>query len=295
MAAGAKLSGRRLVAVIIVAFVLVYGVVVALYAISDRDREGCVDEPAPGHAQIEMIPTAVDASAERTAVTFTIRSFGSAGGEDGLPVEPVTLFVDGADAESTFDFEPGDPPSRVSVRLISSGEIERWPFDRHVADFTLVMIAGEGDRRSDIPVNLCGEAHVPGWTFTEEQVPGDSRVEVDGEPVDRILLTAERSAATIAFGLVILALMIVLTVVGLTVAIRVYRGEKKAEVTLMSWIAAMLFATLPLRGFLPGAPPIGSWVDYLVVLWVVAGLVASLVIYVLAWSRWAPPGEKLQP
>ena len=79
--------------------------------------------------------------------------------------------------------------------------------------------------------------------------------------------------------------MAVLPVLGLTVAIVAYRGIRKVEATLMSWMAAMLFATIPLRTFLPGSPPIGSWVDYLVVLWVVAGLVLGLVIYVLAWLQ----------
>ena len=86
--------------------------------------------------------------------------------------------------------------------------------------------------------------------------------------------------------------MIVMPVLGLTVAIRVLRGKRKVEATLMSWLAAMLFATIPLRTFLPGSPPVGSWVDYLVVLWVVAGLIAALVIYVVAWLRWAPSGER---
>jgi hypothetical protein len=53
----------------------------------------------------------------------------------------------------------------------------------------------------------------------------------------------------------------------------------------------MLFATIPLRGFLPGSPPIGSWIDYLVVLWVIAALIAGLVIYVLAFLRWAPSAK----
>ena len=79
---------------------------------------------------------------------------------------------------------------------------------------------------------------------------------------------------------------------GLPVKIVAYRGIRKVEATLMSWMAAMLFATIPLRTFLPGSPPIGSWVDYLVVLWVVAGLVLGLVIYVLAWLRWGTRGER---
>jgi hypothetical protein len=60
-------------------------------------------------------------------------------------------------------------------------------------------------------------------------------------------------------------------------------------------MAAMLFATIPLRTFLPGSPPIGSWVDYLVVLWVVAGLVLGMVTYVLAWLRWGTRGERGAP
>jgi hypothetical protein len=55
-------------------------------------------------------------------------------------------------------------------------------------------------------------------------------------------------------------------------------------------MGAMLFATIPLRTFLPGSPPIGSWIDYTVVLWVVVGLIVGLAIYVAAWARWSHPG-----
>ena len=133
---------------------------------------------------------------------------------------------------------------------------------------------------------------MPGWTFSSQEVAGTDEVMINGEPVTQLRITATRSVATVAFGIVILILMAVLPVLGLTVAIVAYRGLRKVEPTLMSWMAAMLFATIPLRTFLPGAPPIGSWVDYLVVLWVVAGLVLSLVIYVKAWLRWSPPGGR---
>jgi len=89
---------------------------------------------------------------------------------------------------------------------------------------------------------------------------------------------------------VLLSLMVVMPVLVLTVSISVYRGRRKVEATLMSWIGAMLFATIPLRNFLPGNPPIGSWVDYLIVLWVIAGLVVGLIVYVAAWLRLGPDG-----
>jgi Domain of unknown function (DUF4436) len=47
----------------------------------------------------------------------------------------------------------------------------------------------------------------------------------------------------------------------------------------------MLFATVPLRTFLPGSPPIGSWIDFTIVLWVIVALVTGLGLYVTAWSR----------
>ena len=143
-----------------------------------------------------------------------------------------------------------------------------------------------------IPTLLCGSAHVPGWTFSSEEIAGTDEVVVDGEPVTQIRVTATRSVATVAFGIVILGLMAVLPVLGLTVAIVAYRGIRKVEATLMSWMAAMLFATIPLRTFLPGSPPIGSWVDYLVVLWVVAGLVLGWSSTSCAWLRWGTRGER---
>ncbi|MFF8186086.1 DUF4436 family protein [Microbacterium sp. NPDC016588] len=43
-----------------------------------------------------------------------------------------------------------------------------------------------------------------------------------------------------------------------------------------------------MRNFLPGSPPIGSWIDYLVVLGALAALVARLVIFVVARVRRGP-------
>ncbi|GAA0993931.1 DUF4436 family protein [Subtercola frigoramans] len=99
-------------------------------------------------------------------------------------------------------------------------------------------------------------------------------------------ITARRSASIVAFGIVLLVLMAVLPVLVLFLALRANTGRRKVEATLTSWIGAMLFAIIPLRTFLPGSPPVGSWIDYLVVLWVIVGLVTGLAIYVLAIDRW---------
>jgi hypothetical protein len=200
------------------------------------------------------------------------------------------VLVSDTDGPRTFTIAQDEIPSPQSMRFITSGFVERWPFDAHSVDIAVVALQDNDGNPTVIDTYLCGSAHVPGWTFSSEEVAGTDEIVIEDEPVTQIRVTATRSVATVAFGIVILGLMTVLPVLGLTVAIVAYRGLRKVEPTLMSWMAAMLFATIPLRTFLPGSPPIGSWVDYTVVLWVVAGLVLSLVIYVAAWLKWSPPG-----
>jgi len=45
----------------------------------------------------------------------------------------------------------------------------------------------------------------------------------------------------------------------------------------------MLFAVMPLRNALPDAPPIGSWIDVTVTLWVIAVLVISMLLFISCW------------
>jgi len=278
--------------------VLVYVVVVALYAVNERaaNIEGCIEEPPSDAVLLSVTPESVNAAGDRIVANLTVLSFGPVGSEDtALLTEPLTILVSGTDGPRSFTIGQDEIPSPQSLNFITDGYIERWPFDSHSVDVAIVSLQGEGDDMTAIPTLLCGSAHVPGWTFSSEEIAGTDEVVVDGEPVTQIRVTATRSVATVAFGIVILGLMAVLPVLGLTVAIVAYRGIRKVEATLMSWMAAMLFATIPLRTFLPGSPPIGSWVDYLVVLWVVAGLVLGLVIYVLAWLRWGVRGERAAP
>jgi hypothetical protein len=52
-----------------------------------------------------------------------------------------------------------------------------------------------------------------------------------------------------------------------------------------TWYAAMLFAVVPLRNFLPDSPPTGAWIDQTMVIWVLLGLAVAMVIYIVAWYR----------
>jgi hypothetical protein len=290
-----RLRGRVLVAALVALCILIYVAVVTLYAINDKFATitGCTGDPPSDSVLLQLTPESVDASRDRIVANLSVLSFGPIGEKDsGLLADPLTVLVSDTDGPRSYTFAADEFPSPVSVNFITTGFIEQWPFDTHTVDVTMLSLQTVAGETSGVPTQVCGSAHVPGWTFDSQAIAGTEEIQVNGQEVPQMRITATRSIATVAFGIVILALMAVLPVLALTVAIAAYRGTKRAEPTLMSWVAALLFATIPLRTFLPGSPPIGSWVDYLVVLWVVAGLVVALVIDVRAWLKWSAPGPR---
>lgn len=106
--------------------------------------------------------------------------------------------------------------------------------------------------------------------------------------------TFKRAGGTLGFVVVVMILMAVLAVAALSVSIRVFRKPGTIEATMASWQAALLFALVPLRNFLPGAPPIGVWIDVLVFYWVILALMFSMALFTYTWlrDRGHLPGEK---
>jgi hypothetical protein len=280
---------RNTVIGIIMAVAFVYVAVVALYAVSGRVVLTGQGNATDGQGlPLQISPEGVDAVADRMTVGFELLPKGEydASGGYGLSLlKPVTLLVTGTDGPRTTDFPAGGALSPIELHLMTEGDVQLWPFDTYTSHSVVAAVTTEGEDPIDLDWTVQAR-QVPGWTF--DIVAAERKVPVNGYD---LTIVAHRSGATVAFGIVLLALMVVMPVLVLVVAISVYRGRRKMEATLMSWIGAMLFATIPLRGFLPGSPPIGSWIDYLVVLWVIAGLIAGLVIYVMAFLRWSPSAK----
>ena len=83
----------------------------------------------------------------------------------------------------------------------------------------------------------------------------------------------------------IFAILLALPALCMYVAIQTARGKKKFLPPMTTWFAAVLFAILPLRNILPGAPPPGVWIDQAIVLWVLITLVTAMIIYFIGWHR----------
>lgn len=278
-----------LVAVSLVALVAVYAVAVALYALGGRVTDVDSDEPAEWDVKLAVTPQSVDAVRDRLTIQVEVVEAGPAGNEFAL-TQTLGVLISGADGDRMLEFGSSGVPSPVSVELVTDGVVEQWPFDSHTGVTSFVAYRLVDGEPQALRTWATVSGRVPGWSIDAEPIDIGLEATFDGvtESVDVALFTATRSGSTIAFGIVLLGLMIAMPVLVLGVAITVYRGRRRVEASFMSWMGAMLFATIPLRTFLPGSPPIGSWIDFLIVLWVIVGLIGGLAIYVAAWFRWSP-------
>jgi hypothetical protein len=294
---------RGVVIGLIAIAVIVYVLVVLLYASSGRQlslNTGTDAEPDPDAVTIVMTPQSVNGAAERITMDVEITPPLDLMSDDGVSLNaPLSVIISPVDGEQSIELAEGSIPSSKTVAVKTPGAIENWPFDRYRQD-TLIVLAStvENGEKSTLQTVVHMDGYVSGWSFDANMRTSDLVVQdADGtlHPLDVIDLSAGRSGSTMAFGFLLLALLVVMPTLVLIVSISVFTGRRKVEATLMSWIGAMLFATIPLRTFLPGSPPIGSWIDFLIVLWVIAALIAGLVIYIAAWNRWGSPDPRRDP
>ncbi|RFA18726.1 DUF4436 family protein [Subtercola boreus] len=289
--------------VVAVTAVLVYTLVAVLYGLSGRvQTTGETHTPPPGALTIVLTPQTVNAAGESITMTLEIEPSDALMSAGGLALsDDITVLVSPVLASQSIDFPAGKIPQTQTIVVQTPGMIENWPADTYQTQMLVTATRTVNGAAVPLSPAVIFDGQVPGWTLTgvtqnlhaEQSATALALGAVsDGSgsltlPV--LELTAKRSWSTFAFGVLLLGLMIAIAVLVLLVAITVYRGRRKVEPSFMSWIGAMLFATIPLRSFLPGAPPIGSWIDYLVVLWVMIALVVGLVVYAAGWARWGSP------
>ena len=307
-----RLPSRRSVRISVALGVLLGVLYVALLVAYFRDgTQGAFDPghydqvPPAGGVLVSLTTRAVDPNAQTMTVQMRVeldKSLEANGYEAGFgsqePNRPLTVsLLSQNDAEEVdqldFAYPAGQPATTRTVTLLFTGFIRGWPFDRYRSQ--LVVFVSSGDTGLPVDVSLSGQ--VQNWSLSATNL-GSPDAGSSAAPVRARLFDLEfrRSLGTILFGLAVVAVLISLPVLGLFVALAVYRGRRHLEPAFLGWIAALLFATVPLRNFLPGSPPTGSWVDVAVVLWVLVGLAVALVFVVRVWWRdTEPPAPTADP
>ncbi|WNG84389.1 DUF4436 family protein [Mycobacterium sp. ITM-2016-00316] len=173
-----------------------------------------------------------------------------------------------------------------TTSLVAVGDPDEWPFDSYVTDtIGMQLFAGSGDDQRPIAAPIVVGGGVNGWVI-------DSRLSTVGSPgatgpAVEFELQRTREALVLIAG--ILLVLLALPAAALFVAIETVLDRRKLQPPFITWFAAMLFAVVPLRNVLPGAPPAGAWIDLAVVVWVLVALAAAMVLYIIAWWRQTRP------
>lgn len=282
---------RRLIPLALVGFfVVIYLVTIGLYANDLAGTELRSERLGDDGADFALVvkPRGLDPLKQELSFQLEVDEGSGLIDESGTGLtSPVRVEIRNAvegSSTKTIEFGQESLSAEVLVHVLSiDRRLEAWPFDRYAADMTITVEreGADGDV-APIAADLLLDGGLPGWDISSDG--GEQLGESSDGTFDTSILVS-RSFSTLAFACVLVASMLLMAVIALSVSINVVRGERRMELIFLGWIAGMLFAVPALRSFLPGQPPIGSWVDFLIVLWVIVSLIISLALLVIAWFR----------
>jgi len=186
-------------------------------------------------------------------------------------------------------FRKNETPGTFPVSFLADGALESWPFDKYNADVLVNVITDQPALDTPVPYVVSINGKLQGWAAQAVDQPNS--ISVGDGSLDSYRTTVYRSGGQLAFAVIMVLVLIAMPVIAIFALVQIAKGKRKAEPTLAGFFAAMLFATVPLRNFLPGSPPPGSAIDAAVVLWVIVALVGCLAVFVWAWVH---QGELLE-
>jgi len=261
-----------------VVLVLAYAFVIQSYR-SGLAQAMPAQSPPAGGVSVVIVPERVSPDAQELPAQVLLFPTPGILDSAGALTREVQVRIAPAVSGSTLIYPAGEAPAPQGVVLPAAGIVQQYPFDTYSVSVTVVTGTVFADIEDVVPTQASVFFRVPGWTTGETTTKAGP-----GEAV--VLSTAlERDGSTKAIAILLLLLMVILAVIAILVTGAATRGRLKLELAVASWMTALLFALIPLRGFFPGSPPLGSWMDILVFFWVelilmlsVAAVVATILL-----------------
>lgn len=278
-------AGRRLKVVataIVVAIGVAYLAYAALYlATRVTPAPDAVLEAAEpsGGVSVVFIPQRVDPERENIQGVLRISVDREATKAD-VTVR-VVPFLDVSQLVVLADQAALEQDATLSVE----GEVRGYPFDSYTG--TVQMSAADTVSGLPLPVNG-GIRPIDGLTGWSTYVFEDVRV-VPNLVTDSV--TVERSLTTRVTVAILTTLVLALGAVAIALAWSVAVGRKESGFGEATWLAATIFSVVSVRNFMPGAPPIGAYVDALFIIPAVLVLFLSMTLLVVFWLARPTPEE----
>jgi Domain of unknown function (DUF4436) len=179
-------------------------------------------------------------------------------------------------------YPAGKAPSQVSTTIQANGDPGNWPFDSYRTEaISADVFVGNGADRKRLPARVQVTGAMDGWDASTQRNSDSS--ETGSHNRSNVVVTLQRAKGPLIFDLGIILVLVSLPTLALIVAIPMAMGRRKFVPPFATWYAANLFAIVPLRNILPGAPPPGSMIDQALVQWVLLALATAMALYIYSY------------
>ncbi|MDP1878679.1 MAG: DUF4436 family protein [Actinomycetota bacterium] len=228
-------------------------------------------------------PRSVDPRLGEATVVLSFAWQAPAIGEDDTMLANTRITVITSQGVQQGTYDSGDPVGQVEVTLGLDGEEAAYPFDSHSGLMAIsaesFVVADDGTETvtGSVPIGLLADGGVSGWNTAMDLGSGLA-------PDQLATVTYDRSFSTQVFAMLLLVLSIIIALCAIVAGVLVGTNRRRVEATMLSWVAALLFALPLLRNYMPGSPPVGAAIDVYVYLWVIVVAVAALILFVYGWS-----------
>jgi len=278
--------------VLLLVFAAAYGFVLCNFKSEGENRAAAL---APneklGNDRIDASARIVNADVLKgdVSVRLNFTPHGSLLSPDGVTLSrDLLLDVASATGKHSYEFKKGKRMDPVEAIVeIYDGEPMEYPFDHHEAELSFYFepAGAAADADKSIPVAIQMYGSVSGLRIDAEYAKenADDHVVID--------LAISRAPTAVFFSVFIMAAMWALALGVVFLVFRVLAGHRKIEISMFSFLGALLFAFPALRNSQPGTPPIGTFSDFLAFFWAEVIIALSLLSVVLAWLIRGPGGD----
>src|ERR1700759_364221 len=183
-----------------------------------------------------------------------------------------------------LQFPKGKAPGQVNTTIEAHGNPGAGHFDSYRTEpQSADVFVGTGAERKRIPAVVQVTGSMDGWDAEGQR--NTDKSETGSHNTSSVVFTLQRAKGPLIFDLGIIVVLISLPTLALLVAIPMALGRRKFVPPFATWYAANLFAIVPLRNILPGAPPPGSMIDQALGQWVLLARATAMALYIYAWVK----------
>jgi Domain of unknown function (DUF4436) len=233
-----------------------------------------------------VVSTSTGGQKPAVEMLLTVDSLAAAGGGvqarliavpgESLPAEGATVFNSIGSIPTLIVRPKQIDQERTAFLAFQRGAVSDYPFDSYRMTIELAALAGtdtslaKATTRTVLPLRIEGSSVAAGTIVT-----ATSKREPNGAL--SVTLHVSRSLVTRGWVLAMMAIYWALAILAASITYMIVRRRRPMETRMLAWLSAMVFALVALRTAAPGAPPVGTFLDYFAMFESVGIVAASLV------------------